>query len=85
LIVGLLLHRGEPDYQGKPLSHAVIHVLGEAGALAKPAVPAIGATMVAFDPERALPEGAGALIQAAREALLRIDPIAVPEFDVPVP
>jgi HEAT repeat protein len=65
--------------------HATIQVLGEAGTLAKAAVPAIRAKMLAYDSERALPEGAGALIQAAREALLRIDSKAISEFDVPVP
>jgi HEAT repeat protein len=54
--------------------HAAIRVLGEAGALAKPAVPEIRAIMLQYDPERALPEGAGALIQTAREALRLIDP-----------
>lgn len=65
--------------------YATIQVLGEAGALAKAAVPAIRATMLAYDSERVLPEGAAALIQAAREALLKIYPEAVPEFDVSVP
>jgi hypothetical protein len=41
--------------------------------------------MLVSDFERALPEGAGALIQAAREPLPSIDPNAAPEFYVPVP
>ena len=64
---------------------ATIQVPGEAGALPKSAVPEIRATMLAYNSERALPEAAGALIQAAREALRSLDPEALPEFDVPVP
>jgi hypothetical protein len=65
--------------------HAAVRVLGEAGALAKPAVPEIRAIMLQFDPERVLPEGGAALVETAREALARIDPEAVPEFDVRMP
>jgi HEAT repeat protein len=54
--------------------YAAIRVLGEAGALAKPAVPTVSSIMLQYDPERALPEGAADLIQAAREALRLIDP-----------
>ena len=54
--------------------YAVVHVLGEAGALAKPAVPEIRRIMLQFGPERAQPEGGADLIQAAREALRLIDP-----------
>lgn len=54
--------------------YAAIRVLGEAGALAKPATSKIRGIMLQFDPERMLPEGGADLVQAARDALRQIDP-----------
>lgn len=54
--------------------HAAIHALGEAGALAKPAVPEIRRIMLQFNPKRVLPETGAELVQEAREALRLIDP-----------
>lgn len=55
--------------------HAAIQTLGQAGDLAKPAVPEIRRIMLQFDSERLLPEGGAALIQTARESLCLIDPV----------
>jgi hypothetical protein len=54
--------------------YAAVRALGEAGALAAPAVAEIRRIMLQFEPERMLPEGGADLVQAARDALRLIDP-----------
>jgi hypothetical protein len=63
---------------------AILSVLGEAGPLANPAIPAIKASILEH-PARGPLEYWGPLMEAAREALLKIDPEEAPLGDLSVP
>jgi hypothetical protein len=76
-----------PDQDGT--CDTIIEILGEAGPLAQAAVPTIRAKMLGYVSKRVPPEGADVPIlrarEAARQALLRIQPLASTDLDKNAP
>jgi HEAT repeat protein len=54
--------------------YAIIRILGETGPSAKAAIPTIRGILEIYAPAQVLPEGADVLIEAAQDALHKIDP-----------